>query len=232
MYHISIYFDEKTAAYMQKLMEKVAQVTGNHYMSEANVPPHITLCALECADEEALKACLESTFGKRGDAQTGTRENSTLQWVSVGTFLPGVIFLQPVLNEYLQGLMEQVHRCVLASAETVRGSVLALAEAVRGCVLASAEAVRGCVLASAETVQGSVQGTYGQAREPGGIKIKPCYRPFSWLPHSTIAKKLTPKELQAAFGVLQKEFTVFEGQVVRMGLAKMNPHRELASWEI
>ena len=170
MYHISIYFDEETTAHMQGLMEKVAHATGNKYMLEANVPPHITLCALECADEEALKERLEQVFGRVS--------SGTLQWVSVGVFLPGVIFLQPVLNAYLQGLMEMVHNCV---------------------------------------------------RELPGVKIKPCYKPFSWLPHSTVAKKLTFGELQEAFKVLQKVFAVFEGRVVSMGLAKMNPHREIKS---
>lgn len=50
VYHISVYFDEKTTAHMQEFIEKVAQATGNHYMTEAKVPPHITLCALECGD--------------------------------------------------------------------------------------------------------------------------------------------------------------------------------------
>ena len=142
--------------------------TGNKYMLEAQVPPHITLCALECGDEEFLK--------KRLEMVQGVLKQGSLQWVSVGTFLSGVIFLQPVLNEYLQGLMEQVHECVEQLPE---------------------------------------------------VKLKPCYKPFSWLPHSTVAKKLTPEQLATAFAVLQKEFTVFEGKVVRIGLAKMNPHREI-----
>lgn len=192
MYHISLYFDEETTAHMHRLIEKVAQATGNKYMLEAKVPPHITLCALECGDEEDLKKRLECALGVEltaGEQKSvpepggvnGVWKQGSLQWVSVGTFLPGVIFLQPVLNEYLQGLMEQVHECV---------------------------------------------------EQLPGVKIKPCYKPFSWLPHSTVAKKFTSEELQIAFEVLQREFTVFEGKVVRMGLAKMNPHREIASWEL
>ena len=192
MYHISLYFDEETTAHMHRLIEKVAQATGNKYMLDAKVPPHITLCALECGDEEDLKKRLECALGVEltaGEQKsvpelggvTSVWKQGSLQWVSVGTFLPGVIFLQPVLNEYLQELMEQAY----ASVKTLEG-----------------------------------------------VKIKPCYQPFSWLPHSTVAKKLTPEELRIAFEVLQKEFTVFEGKVVRMGLTKMNPYREIASWEL
>lgn len=191
MYHISIYFDTKTEARMREYIKKVAEVTGNNYMLQAAVPPHITLAAFECEKEEELVRgleCLLKTPGKKQVAVENTLKSDnngmyagTLQWVSVGSFLPGVIFLQPVLNEYLQGLAQQVYDCL---------------------------------------------------KDVKGVKIRPCYKPFSWLPHSTVAKKLTPRQLQQAFEVLQQEFGVFEGKVVRIGLAKMNPHREIASWKL
>lgn len=178
MYHISIYFDKKTEMRIRDYMRKIAEVTGNAYMLEAAVPPHITLSALECEKEEALVERLEAFIsGKAFPAM----QAGTLQWVSVGTFLPGVIFLQPVLNEYLQGLAQQVYDCL---------------------------------------------------KDIEGAKIRPCYKPFSWLPHSTVAKKLTPLQLRQAFEVLQQEFGVFDGKVARIGLAKMNPYREIASWEL
>ncbi len=173
MYHISIYFDAKTEALMREYIRKVAEATGNNYMLEADVPPHITLAAFECDKEDELVQGLTDL--------AAAMQSGTLHWVSVGTFLPGVIFLQPVLNEYLQVWMCQVHNCL---------------------------------------------------QKIENVKIRSCYRPFSWLPHSTIAKKLTPVQLQQAFAVMQKEFVVFEGKVARIGLAKMNPHREIASFTI
>ena len=65
-----------------------------------------------------------------------------------------------------------------------------------------------------------------------GIKISPYYRPFQWLPHTTIAKKLSKEEMQIAFEVLQNSFGMFEGEVVKIGLAKPNPHRDIATWEL
>ena len=32
--------------------------------------------------------------------------------------------------------------------------------------------------------------------------------------------------------VLQDSFGMFEGEVVRIGLAKPNPHRDIATWEL
>lgn len=170
MYHISLYFDIKTEAHLREYIRKVAEATGNTYMLDADVPPHITLAAFECEKEEELIQCLERLLCSIPPGM--------LCWVSVGTFLPGVIFLQPVLNEYLQELIQKVHDCL--------------------------------------------QGIEG-------IKLRPCYRPYSWLPHSTVAKRLAPIQLQQAFEVLQREFAAFQGKVVRIGVAKMNPHEEIMS---
>ena len=223
MYHISLYFDEKTTAYMHKLIEKVAQATGNDYMLEAEVPPHITLCALEC-EEEVLMERLEYVFDRGGTSAKqrnvivsahGGREvrsasvlkQGTLQWVSIGTFLPGVIFVQPVLNGYLQGLMELVYACVQGSCEQAQDCM---------------QRRENAFCATPKDCKNMIP----------DVKIKPCYKPFSWLPHNTVGKKLTPEQLTDAFRVLQKEFQVFEGKAVRIGLAKMNPHLEIASWEL
>nr|MBQ8252020.1 2'-5' RNA ligase family protein [Lachnospiraceae bacterium] len=102
-----------------------------------------------------------------------------LQWVSAGAFFPQVLYLAPVLNEYLQQLTEQVYAVLSGQPDT---------------------------------------------------KIQACYRPFSWFPHTTVAKKLSAEQMQAAYAVLQKEFSPFEGQVVRIGLSETTPKREMISW--
>ena len=85
MYHISIYFDSKTDVLMRKYIRKVAEITGNTYMLDADVPPHITLAAFTCEGEDALVQELMSL--------ASIIQSSKLCWVSIGTFLPGVIFL-------------------------------------------------------------------------------------------------------------------------------------------
>ncbi len=177
MYHISIYFDAKTEIRIREYIRKVADAAENLYMLEAGVPPHITLAAFECEKEEDMVERLKLLVG----SVASSVRSEALRWVSIGTFQPGVIFLQPVLNEYLQDMIQQVHDCL---------------------------------------------------QEIEGIKIRPYYCPYSWLPHSTVAKRLKPAQLLQAFEVLQREFSVFEGAVVRMGLAKMNPHKEIVGWKL
>ena len=46
MYLISAYFDEHTTRQLQRFIDAVAQNTGNTYMIDNNVPPHLTICYL------------------------------------------------------------------------------------------------------------------------------------------------------------------------------------------
>lgn len=42
MYLISIYFDKQTNKTLQWYIDKIAEKTGNHFMIENRVPPHMT----------------------------------------------------------------------------------------------------------------------------------------------------------------------------------------------
>lgn len=102
MYLISIYFDKDTDDRIRSYMQQIAKHTGNRVMLDGNIPPHITLSAfhtdsLECAENIFKEICEKLTMGK-------------IQWVSVATFLPQVIYLSPVLNEYLQKLSERIYK--------------------------------------------------------------------------------------------------------------------------
>ena len=173
MYLVSIYFDEKTNRRVQQYIDKVAEKTGNTFMLDGKVPPHITISAFETQDEAAAIESLERALARL--------RQGTLEWVSVGEFFPYVIFLIPVLNEYLHEMSVIVN---------------------------------------------------DELSNTNGIKISPYYRPFQWLPHTTIAKKLSKEEMQIAFEVLQNSFGMFEGEGVKIGLAKPNPHRDIATWEL
>ena len=173
MYLISIYFDEKTNKKIRNLINHVAQKTGNHFMSEHHVPPHITVAAIETKKEQEVIGCLEII------AQGLQAE--TIQWVSVGAFLPQVIYIEPVLNAYLHELSELLFQELSKIQETI---------------------------------------------------VNPYYRPFGWIPHCTIGKQLTKEQMQQAFAILQNKFTPFTGNVVKLGIAKTNPHRDIKVWEL
>ena len=173
MYLVSLYFDEKADARIRQYINAVAKRTDNTYMPDGNVPPHITISAFDAKQGnvviEELDKCLK-------DVRQGM-----IQWASVGAFFPQVIYIEPVLNEYLHDLSVTVY-----------------------------DALHGM----------------------DDVIIRKCYQPFCWLPHTTIAKKLTQEEMRMAFTVLQESFGMFSGKVVKIGLAKTNPYEDIVTWEL
>lgn len=173
MYLLSIYFDKQTEKRLQALIHRVAKVTGNSYMLDHQVPPHITVAAVETKHEDVLIARMEELVKKF--------EAGEIKWVSVGTFSTQVLYVQPVLNGYLHHLSV----CLSQELEQIE-----------------------------ETI------------------CSPYYQPFSWLPHCTIAKQLSKEQMIQAFQVLQDYFVPMDGHVVRIGIAKTNPHRDIKVWEL
>lgn len=172
MYLVSVYFDEKTEKQIQAYINDVAVQCGNTFMIDNRVPPHMTISAFETLHEKEIVEAL--------DAAMSNMKRNKIECVTVGTF-PTVIFIQPVLNEYLHNLSFMIYDEIVNIPDT---------------------------------------------------KVSKYYKPFSWLPHATIAKQLSEEEMRKAFDVLQKSFEVFEGKVVRVELAKKNPYRVIASWEL
>ena len=172
MYLVSLYFDKKTEKQIQSYINDVANVCGNTFMIDNQVPPHMTISAFETLQEDSVVEVLENAISNIN--------TNKIEWVTVGTF-PTVIFIQVVLNEYLQNISNIIYKNIVNIPNT---------------------------------------------------KVSKYYQPFSWLPHATIAKQLSQEEMTKAFEILQKLFRVFEGEVVRIELAKKRPYRVIASWEL
>lgn len=172
MYLISVYFDKKTENRIQSYMNDVASACGNLFMTDNEVPPHMTISAFETLHENEVVEVLNGVLSNI--------KRNKIKWVTVGAF-PTVIFIQPVLSEYLHNMSSAIYERVEAVPDT---------------------------------------------------KVSKFYKPFSWLPHATIAKLLSEEELLKAFETLWKSFGMFEGEVVRIELAKKNPYRVIASWEL
>lgn len=104
MYLISAYFDEHTNRRINRYMNRIAEKTGNTFMTENNVPPHLTISSVEARSGELLIPHIEQLEGKLVQGK--------VQFVSVGMFFPYVMYLTPVLNEYLQRISSQVYAAV------------------------------------------------------------------------------------------------------------------------
>ena len=146
MYLVSVYFDKTAEHILQRYINKIAEKTGNSFMTDNNVPPHMTISI-----------------------------------VSVGQLLPYVFYATPVLNGYLQDLSEKVFDEVKSIPEST---------------------------------------------------VSRYYKPMSWLPHITLGKTLTKEQMQMAFSVMQESFVPFEAAITEIGLARVNPHRDVVRWEL
>lgn len=173
MYLISIYFDQMTDNRIRSFMKQIAKHTQNTAMLDGNVPPHITIIGFQTDSEAQARKIFEQITGK---VSTGT-----VHWVSVGIFLPHVLYIAPVLNEYLHRISTIIYKEVTVS----------------------------------ESVLPNVR-----------------YRPFTWMPHATLAKTLTREQMQKAFEVMQHQFGPFKSSVVKIGLAKTNPYTDLEVFEL
>ena len=173
MYLISIYFDENTEKRLQGFIKSVANATGNTFMLDNHVPPHITVAAVETKYEDLLLHRVQELVKQI--------EIGEIQFVSAGTFHSQVIFTQPVLNEYLHKMIEIFVQELSQMEETI---------------------------------------------------CSPYYQPFHWLPHCTIGKQLSQEQMLQAFEVMQKQFVPVDAKVVRIGVAKTNPHRDIKVWEL
>ncbi|MDE7322706.1 MAG: hypothetical protein K2N73_08195 [Lachnospiraceae bacterium] len=110
MYLISVYFDNTAARKIQTLIEQIAAASGNHYMTEKRIPPHLTLCSIEARSVDVLIPAVKQLENRL--------RQGTVLFVTVGQLLPYVLYTMPVLNQYLQELVFQVNDAVSGIPET------------------------------------------------------------------------------------------------------------------
>ncbi len=178
-YLFSLYFDDNTNKQIYQYIEAVAEVTDNNYMLANQVPPHITISSFE------LGTTLESEVVKMLEHQISLAlkdmTEGEVQWVGCGAFMNSVLYLTPVLNAYLQDIMQKIYDAVSDSPN---------------------------------------------------VEISKFYRPFQWLPHTTIGKKMSSEELTKGFDAVQGDFRILQGKIIRVGLAKASPYEEIAEWKL
>ena len=76
MYFISLYFDRKTNERIQRYIDKAAEMSGNRFMTENRVPPHITVSAFEMGNNARI---IETLRGK-AEMFEKRREYSVALW--------------------------------------------------------------------------------------------------------------------------------------------------------
>ena len=101
MYLVSIYFDDNTMRRIQGYINKVAKESNNKFMIDNNVPPHITISGFQSNNEEEVIEVLDKIIKNLGAGE--------IIVPSIGILKSSVIYLAPVLNEYLHKLSVDIN---------------------------------------------------------------------------------------------------------------------------
>ena len=173
MYLISIYFDDNSSKEINKYISKCASSSGNGFMINHNVPAHMTLLAFQSDYEENVIQLLKQNIEhiKSGD----------IYFIGIGAFLPHVLYISPLLNEYLFKTQQLL---------------------------------------------------YNGFKDIDGMKLSDKYKPYSWIPHTTIAKTLSQEEMNNAFTTMQSLFHPFNAKITRIALSKTNPYQDIIRFNL
>lgn len=113
-YAVSLYFDKKSSAEVLSCVRRVAEACGNFYMTEHEVPPHLTLGIFHASDGEVdkLKALFKEFAAAAGKA-------FQIEFDGVDSFLDKVAFLRiaEASRARLIELNTMLHKLFLASFE-------------------------------------------------------------------------------------------------------------------
>ena len=108
-YAIVLYFDDTTNKIIGNMIERTAALSGNNYMLDINIPPHVTLGCFFSDEQVDLHERVESFV------KSVTPFEVTFH--SIGAFEPYVLFASPVKDERLTQLNALLHESLLNSYE-------------------------------------------------------------------------------------------------------------------
>ena len=110
-YAVSLHFSQKVNDIVISTLQAIADKTGNRFMIENKIPPHITIGAFHAAREEEAKLLqLVEEFAQGQKA-------GSVQFIEVGDFNGKVLFLQPEKNNFLSEINKKLHTLLLPEFE-------------------------------------------------------------------------------------------------------------------
>ena len=114
-YAITLYFDDDTTTAIRMLTARLADITGNDYMTANSVPPHLTVGMFHVnnADVGELKALFEEFVSEAREGES----SFDISFSGYESFLDKVIFIKPEVDETLERLNKLLHESFLPHFE-------------------------------------------------------------------------------------------------------------------
>ena len=107
-YAVSLHFTEDVNDIISAATKEIANLTGNTFMLDNKVPPHITIGAFHAAKEDEAK--LLQTV----DEFSKTQSTGTIRFTAPGDFNRKVLFLKPQKDDYLTNINRALHNVMLS----------------------------------------------------------------------------------------------------------------------
>lgn len=102
-YAVVLYFDQYTNSIFQNMINKAAEVTDNHYMTENRIPPHLTIGIFSTEDEPDISKLTEKiTCGR-------------IKFDRLGSFEPRVFYAAPEKSDYLKNCNDILYEWIRTS---------------------------------------------------------------------------------------------------------------------
>ena len=110
-YAVSLHFSQEVNEIIISALHDIADETGNRFMIENKIPPHITIGAFHAAKEKEAKLLQLVEEFAHG------QKVGTVQFCEVGDFNGKVLFLKPEKNNFLTRTNAELHTLLLPDFE-------------------------------------------------------------------------------------------------------------------
>ena len=114
-YAVTLYFDSHTTELIEEAMKDIAAATGNNYMLDNSVPPHLSLGLFHAEEEKAGE--MVKLFEQFAEGLKSGAADLTLNFNGPDNFADKVIFLNVSRDEPLMKLNRDLHQLFLPHFE-------------------------------------------------------------------------------------------------------------------
>ncbi len=110
-YMISAYFDSESKQTLSRYIRDISEVSGNDFMIQNTVPPHLTISFFEARSDDIAKMVFQEI--------RGNLKQEVIAIPSVGVFFPHVIYAEAVQNAWLFELSNVVNEEIKLHDEVI-----------------------------------------------------------------------------------------------------------------
>lgn len=110
-YAVSLHFSKNVNDIITSAVSSIAEITGNRFIIENKIPPHVTIGAFHSTKEN------ESRLIQQVNDFSKNLKPVFVNFTELGNFNGKVLFLKPEKDEYLSEINKKIHELLLPNFE-------------------------------------------------------------------------------------------------------------------